>query len=272
MKKLILYLLLFAMVLSATGCLTRGQKWGIPTEGQPKPDVLLVENDRYTISRKNGQCYLNFADGNVSWADQNGKDYEYFNRPSFASLEALRNSLMGGGFSAEVAEHIKEELPKDENGILIYDPTLLYLPTSGAFVLGAVELGGNSYSISLTPTQAAGLQFTGQFYVHSRDSFVELMKLTCPSLVLEDGTVRVNGREQFSDSWQKTEVYLRTFNGKSLLVVEKYDINDGVVTETPSGVTLYGMLEDRYYSITLKELTAVPDLTMFEDLQVALMP
>ena len=179
---------------------------------------------------------------------------------------------MGGGFSAEVAEHIKEELPKDENGILIYDPTLLYLPTSGAFVLGAVELGGNSYSISLTPTQAAGLQFTGQFYVHSRDSFVELMKLTCPSLVLEDGTVRVNGREQFSDSWQKTEVYLRTFNGKSLLVVEKYDINDGVVTETPSGVTLYGMLEDRYYSIALMELTAVPDLTMFEDLQVALMP
>ena len=272
MKKLTLYLLLFAMVLSATGCLTRGQKWGITTEGQPKPDALLVENERYTISRKNGQCYLNFADGNISWADQNGQCLEYFNRPSFASLEVLRNSLMGGGFSAEVAEHIKEVLPKNENGILIYDPTLLYLPTSGAFVLGAVELGGNSYSISLTPTQAAGLQFTGRFYVHSRDSFVELMKLTCPSLVLEDGTVRVNGREQFSYFHCKTEVYLHSVNRQTFLVVETYDINDGVVTETPSGVTLYGMLEDHYYSITLKELTAVPDLTMFEDLQVALMP
>jgi phosphoribosyl 1,2-cyclic phosphodiesterase len=98
------------------------------------------------------------------------------------------------------------------------------------------------------------------------------MELYCPSLLLEEGTVRVNGREQFSDSWQKTEVYLHTLNDKSLLVIEEHDINDGVATEIPSWVTLYGMLEDHYYFITLRDLSAVPDLTMFEDLHVTVIP
>ena len=125
------------------------------TEKPPIPDGSLA-TDTYTISKIDGQYYLNFADGNdAGTAPANPGLIQAI--ISYPSLSAMKQAITTNSFTESEIQIIKTVFPQDERGILVCNVNHLYEPVlPEGYTIGEVLWEGSQYKFLMKRNGLSG--------------------------------------------------------------------------------------------------------------------
>ena len=129
------------------------------------PDEVFCSNDKFTIERKNGKCYINYVGGN---GEQHTGDYylsgDYMHSPyiRFRNADEMKTAIKNGKLKSEITikfhfalDPVAQKMfPRDENGIFLPDPDKIRLPILPEDTkITSVIMYGDSYSYEINASE-----------------------------------------------------------------------------------------------------------------------
>jgi len=240
------------------------------TEAQTE---ILCENDEYTITLVNDQCYINFADGN----DLTPED-RYDNWPlgsfSFSSVQELKESFLSNQLTDEQKAIMRNAFAEDVYGIKLCNLTKLYVPTLPEDVSQkSVTVLGTNYYFKLDSDLITGyfqiLTLPDYEFQNNRD-FRDYDDKNADITRQENGTFDGAGCEiveyTYSSGVSYRDIYLTLSNGDDVTEIEiSYCVDNPnpqgtiAVSETmPWRVLIFGKNGDQHFNAYIEDFKAPP--------------
>ncbi len=237
----------------------------------------------YTITNKDGTCYLNFSNGNDLPPVNDGEPHASA-ALRFKSLSDMKDTFVNQKLTAQQIKRIKQYFPKDENGILICDLSQLYQPAlpSNLRTYYDIELIGESYTFTVADTsvdpsaeEAVGT-ITGSFLCTNQETYElhyaeefsgDFDNLTSPKSVA-DRNATVYEYTTTRGTFRVIQ-YEVTDGEKTLQVSEHYSLvytedafgTDLPISETvPNRINIFGTQDGKYFEVTLAFLAERPTM------------
>lgn len=244
---LIAWVLSFSSVVAFVGCNTSSNQSGdttedtIPSEGW----FDLVKNYNYDIVVKNGKYYIVFEE---EIGISNGG--VQLSSIRFSSLKELKDTILEKKFSQAQLNTIKNAFPRNESGIMICNPNMLYEPVlPNKMKTREVHLSGLSYFFAIEEIGVAN----GFFQYHTSEEYREVFKRDYEEYFFNP-LMYITDRRQVADrdavityyNTSKAELKTIQYQIGGLYILEDYILsctNAGGLTVSdtvPTSVKIYG--------------------------------
>lgn len=257
-----------------------------PAPSQPVTP-LPQEEISYTISMKNGICYLNFSDGNDSTPSNSNISGTWLADLEFSSLGEMKDAFLNHRLKEYQINTMKEVFEEDENGIIIPDMNHLYEPSLpdnlttysclNIILSSSACYGFELYAPSVDPTSVEALDYTyGYFSIVSQERFD---KLYSDKLSFLDG---IWGSQTQVEDRNATAYRYYTHSGgfivmtydilvgdKTLRIIEEYttawyghesSLTQPVSDSVPHTVRIYGSANGQFFEIALSKFEERPSI------------
>ena len=226
------------------------------TEGTAATHEL---NTRFTLSKVDGQFYLNFDEGN------DPTDAIPPVVSPYPSLDALIAAIRANDLSDRECEFIRTYFPKNGNGILIFDPDQVFdavLPNE--MTVGGVVWEGPAYTFEFDDGQSV----SGNLRILTPKDYAKVFASEYEHFF--DRQESVLSRENVADRDAEV-VFYRTVTGNTfqavlytlpngVFVFENYSAPEGSPEAVPVWVALFGDCGDAAFQAMLFELTERPSI------------
>ena len=234
-------------------------KLSTPTEAGITTGATHERNTHFTLSKVDGQFYLNFDEGN------DPTDAIPPVVSPYPSLDALIAAIRANDLSDRECEFIRTYFPKNGNGILIFDPDQVFdavLPNE--MTVGGVVWEGPAYTFEFDDGQSV----SGNLRILTPKDYAKVFASEYEHFF--DRQESVLSRENVADRDAEV-VFYRTVTGNTfqavlytlpngVFVFENYSAPEGSPEAVPVWVALFGDCGDAAFQAMLFELTERPSV------------
>jgi len=257
------------------------QETNVSTENTQETTVssleIIYQNDQYSLSVKNGNGYINFADGN----DEDDKNGSLPGSIEFANLAEMRQTFLSNSLHEDQEAILKTAFSKTQEGILLFGFDQLYQPIcSDDIKQEVVSLSRNGYYFKMSNEQLFGTTSLGvmskENYTYRFDNYykpyehiLDLITITKQEEDLFNGVpCEIVEHEVLSSGKQfRTITFSVMDEDKTLYISILYRLENASNTselmqsETlPYEVRIFGEMDNQYFYVRVENPTTPPTL------------